>query len=77
MITVRAIGWNQIGNVAVDKEFTSIRTKDSGYMNAAITTGNDHCTRVLAILGKMFVPRFVFSKFCSLPALKTLNQIFW
>ena len=75
MVTIGLIGWHQIGNITVDEKFTCIRAKNCSDMNAAITTGNHHGTRMLAHIGKMPEPGFIFLKFCRFPAKITLCQI--
>ena len=75
MVTIGLIGGHQIGNITVDEKFTCIRAKNCSDMNAAITTGNHHGTRMLAHIGKMPEPGFIFLKFCRFPAKITLCQI--
>jgi hypothetical protein len=75
MVAIRIIGGDQIGDITVNEKLTRIRAKNGGDMNSAVTAGNHHCTRVLPILGKVFVPDFIFNVFCSLPPGITLDEI--
>jgi hypothetical protein len=59
----------------MDEKCAGIVPEKGSCMNAAVTTGNHHCLRVLAFLGKLFVKRFVLDEFGGLPVGITLHKI--
>ena len=67
-------GRDQVGNVAVDKEFALIRAKNGGDVYPAITARNDHCTGALTFVRQAFVPGFILGKGGRLPAVEPLHK---
>ena len=56
MLSVRLVGRDEVGDIAVNKKFALIRAKDRGDMHPAVTAGNNHRPRMLSQNAKMPVP---------------------
>ena len=75
VISAGFAGRHEACDIAVNEEFARIRAEDGRDMDAAVAAGDQHCARVLAVGGKVAIPRLVVVIGGGFPAFIAADEI--